>query len=96
MEEFIMTKTEFSERIAEKLDVSKKQANAFVDAFTNTLTEALKDGEKVTFTGFGTFEPSVVAEHEGVNPTTGERITIPEKVRAKFSAGKTLKDILNK
>ena len=80
--------------IAEKTDLSKKDIETVVDTMTEVITKALKDGEKVTLTGFGTFRVSKRAERIGINPQTKEKITIPAMNLPKFTAGKVLKEMI--
>ena len=93
---FIMNKSELVEAMAKKADLSKKDAAAALDAFTETITGALKKGDKVTLIGFGTFEVAKRAAREGKNPQTGEKIKIKASKAPKFKAGKALKDTVNK
>jgi DNA-binding protein HU-beta len=90
-----MNKAEFVAAIAEKADISRKDAEAAVKAFTDVVAEELKKGEKIQLVGFGTFEVSERAERVGRNPQTKEEITIPASKAPKFKAGKALKDALN-
>ena len=90
-----MNKTELINAIAEKTEMTKKDTEVFVNTFIKTVTEALTDGEKVQLTGFGTFDVTEIAEREGRNPKTEEKIIIPEHNRPKFKAGKGLKDAVN-
>ena len=79
-------------RIADKTDLTRKQAEAAVNAFTETVLEALKDGDKVQMMGFGTFEIKERAARVGRKPSTGETIEIPAKRVPSFKAGKGFKD----
>ena len=81
-------------RIAEKTDLSKKDIELMIDTMTDEITKALKNGDKVTFTGFGTFRASARAAREGINPQTKQRITIPAMTVPKFTAGKALKEAI--
>ena len=72
-----MNKAEFIRALAEKADLSLKDAAAAVDAYAEVVAEALKDGEKVAIAGLGTFELKAKAERQGFNPVTMEPITIP-------------------
>jgi DNA-binding protein HU-beta len=90
-----MNKTELVAEIAEKADLSKKDAEAAVRAFTDTVADALKSGDKVQLVGFGTFEVSERAARTGRNPQTGKEMKIPASKAPKFKAGKALKDIVN-
>ena len=89
-----MTKSEFSERVAEKSGLSKREATKAVDAFLDSITEALQQGESVSFTGFGKFSVTQRAARQGVNPRTGERVDIAAATVPKFSAGSALKGAL--
>lgn len=90
-----MNKGELSQTLAEKTGFSKKDAERFIDAFTGTVVDTLKQGENVNIVGFGKFEAKQKASRQGRNPKTGEPMTIPAKVAAKFSAGKAFKEALN-
>lgn len=87
-----MTKAEFVVKLAEKSELKKSEAEKAVNAFLETVTEALKTGDKVVFTGFGSFEVTERAAKEGRNPSTGEKIQIKATKAPKFKAGKGLKD----
>ena len=87
-----MTKGEFVDRIARDDRVgSKKQAGQAVEAVLDTISDALARGEDVNFTGFGKFSVAERGPRQGVNPRTGERITIPGGRVPRFSAGAGLK-----
>lgn len=90
-----MNKTELVAAIAEKADLSKKDAEAALKAFTEVIADALKKGDKVQLVGFGTFEVSERAARTGRNPQTGEEMNIPASKAPKFKAGKALKDMVN-
>ena len=94
-EGFVMNKSELVAAIASKADISKKNAEASVNAFTEVVAEELKKGEKIALIGFGTFEVSQRAARTGRNPQTGKEIKIPASKAPKFKAGKALKDALN-
>ena len=87
-----MNKTTLIAKIAEKSELNKKQAEAALNALTETITEALKAGEKVQLMGFGTFELKERAARIGRNPATKESIEIPAKKTPSFKAGKGFKD----
>ena len=91
-----MNKKELVAAVAAKVELSKKDAEAAVDAFTAVVEEELKNGGKVQLVGFGTFEVSERAAREGRNPRTNESITIAASKTPKFKAGKVLKDNINK
>ncbi|RJQ46417.1 MAG: HU family DNA-binding protein [Gaiellales bacterium] len=86
-----MGKSEFVSAVAEKADLNKTQAAAAVDAFIEAVTDALKKGEEVQFTGFGKFSVQHRAAREGINPQTKEKIQIAASKVPKFSAGSQLK-----
>ena len=91
-----MNKTELIAAVAEKTDLSKKDADAAVSAVLGAITDALKAGDKIQLVGFGTFEVSERAAREGRNPRTGETMTIAASKTPKFKPGKALKDEINK
>ncbi len=90
-----MNKTELVAAIAEKTELSKKDAEKAVKAFTDVVVEELKKGEKIQLVGFGTFEVSERAARTGRNPQTGAEMNIPASKSPKFKAGKAFKDVLN-
>lgn len=92
-----MQKTEFVKAVADKAgeSVSQKQAKLVIDTALDVIGETLARGQKVTLTGFGTFEVRDRQEREGVNPQTGEKITIPATKTPGFSASQSLKKIVN-
>ena len=90
-----MNKTELVAAMADKTELSKKDAEAALKAFTDVVAEELKKGEKIQLVGFGTFEVSERAAREGRNPRSGEVMHIAASKAPKFKAGKALKDIVN-
>ena len=90
-----MNKTELIEAMAKQAGLSKKDADAALKAFTDTVAKELKKGEKVTLIGFGTFEVGKRAARTGRNPQTGATIKIKAAKTPKFKAGKALKDTVN-
>ena len=90
-----MNKTELVAAMAEKTELSKKDAEKALKAFTDVVAEELKKGEKFQLVGFGTFEVAEREAREGRNPRTGETMTIAASKSPKFKAGKALKDSLN-
>ena len=90
-----MNKTELVAAMAEKTELSKKDAEKALKAFTDVVAEELKKGEKVQLVGFGAFEVAEREAREGRNPRTGETMTIAASKSPKFKAGKALKDSLN-
>ena len=91
-----MNKTELIDSMAAKTGLTKKNAEAALNAFVETVSEELTKGEKVSLVGFGTFEVSERAEREGRNPQTGETMKIAASKAPKFKAGRALKDTVNK
>ncbi len=86
-----MTKADFVDRLAAKSGLTKKDAAAVVDAFVEVVTDALKKGEDVQFTGFGKFYVQEREARQGINPQTKGKIAIPASKVPKFSAGLALK-----
>ena len=91
-----MNKGELITSVAEKSGLTKKDAEAAVSAFIQTITDAVTEGVKVQITGFGSFERHESAERMGRNPKTNEPIKIPAKFSPKFKAGKEFKEKVNK
>ena len=83
-----MNKTELVAAMAEKTELSKKDAEKALKAFTDVVAEELKKGEMVQLVGFGTFEVAEREAREGRNPRTGETMTIAASKSPKFKAGK--------
>ena len=90
-----MKKTELVAKVAAQAGVSAAEASKVVAAFTDVVTEALKAGDKVQLTGFGTFDVAERAARSGRNPFTGEEIEIKASKAPRFKAGKAFKDALN-
>ena len=90
-----MNKTELVAAMADAAEISKKDAEKALKAFTDVVADELKKGGKVQLVGFGTFEVSERAAREGRNPQTGETMKIEASKAPKFKAGKALKDIVN-
>lgn len=87
-----MTKQEFVDRVAERSGLTKADAGRAVDAFLATVTDALKRGDSVNFTGFGKFSTQKRAARMGVNPRNpGQKVHIPAATVPKFTAGTSLK-----
>lgn len=91
-----MKKTELVAAVAAKANLSKKDAEAAVAAFTASVEEALKAGEKVQLVGFGTFEVRERGARQGRNPQTGAVVEIAAAKIPAFKAGKALKDAIAK
>jgi DNA-binding protein HU-beta len=90
-----MNRQELVDSMAAKANITKKDADAALKGFMESVQEALKNGDKVQLVGFGTFEVAERAAREGKNPQTGEVIKIKASKAPKFKAGKALKDALN-
>jgi DNA-binding protein HU-beta len=87
-----VTKQEFIDQVAQKSGLGKREAGAAVEAFIDTVTDALKSGDSISFTGFGKFSTAQRAAREGVNPRNpGEKVQIPAATVPRFSAGSSLK-----
>jgi DNA-binding protein HU-beta len=93
---FAMNKAELVAQIAEEAGITKTQANAVIDSFTEAVTKTLKKNDSVTLVGFGTFSLSKRAARKGRNPQTGAAIKISAKKVAKFKAGTELAKAVNK
>lgn len=90
-----MNKSQLIESMATKLDTDKKTAENSLNAFIDTITEALQAGEKVNIIGFGTFELRERAARTGKNPQTGEVIEIAASKTPALKVGKTYKKLFN-
>ncbi|NLL07104.1 MAG: HU family DNA-binding protein [Clostridiaceae bacterium] len=91
-----MNKTDLVASMAEKGDLSKKDAEKALNAFIESVEETLSKGDKIQLVGFGTFEVRERAARKGRNPQTKEEIDIPATKAPVFKVGKGLKDIVNK
>lgn len=91
-----MTKAELVSAIAEKTELTKKDSEKALTAVLESITEALKKGEKVALVGFGTFEVRARAARQGINPQTKKKIKIPATKVPAFKAGKALKETVAK
>jgi len=87
-----LNKTELINSIAEKTGLTKKDSEKSVNAFLQSVEEALQKGDKVSLVGFGTFEVRTRKARTGRNPQTGDPIEIPASKVPAFKAGKALKD----
>jgi DNA-binding protein HU-beta len=87
-----MNKGELIDQIAEKANVTKKDADAILTAVLDVILESVAAGEKVTLVGFGTFEARDRQAREGRNPSTGKPIKIPATRVPAFSAGKVFRE----
>ncbi len=91
-----LNKAELVGSVAEKADLTKKDAEKVINAVFNSIEDALERGEKVQLVGFGTFEVRERAERMGRNPKTGEKINIPATKVPAFKAGKALRNAVAK
>jgi DNA-binding protein HU-beta len=90
-----VNKTELVERIAEKADLSRRDAESAVEAALKTIEEQLARGEEITLTGFGKFHVADRSARQGRNPQTGATIQIKASRVPRFSAGSKLKQVVN-
>ena len=90
-----MNKAELITSMAEKSNLTKKDAELALKAFIESVSETLENGDKVQLVGFGTFETRVRAEREGRNPRTKETIQIPAKNKVKYKQSSKIKEIVN-
>jgi len=90
-----VTKSDLIGQIASEADISKAAAEKSLKAFIDAVTGSLKNGDKVSLVGFGTFDVSKRAARKGRNPQTGEEIEIKASNVPRFKAGKSLKDAVN-
>ena len=91
-----MTKTQLINAIAEKANCTKKDADIALEATISAIEEALVAGEKVSITGFGTFEVRERGEKKCINPRTKEEMICPPSKAPAFKAGRALKEAVNK
>ena len=91
-----MNKTELIAAVAEKAELSKKDAEKAVNALLDTVVEEVAKCEKIQLVGFGTFERRERKEREGCNPQTGAKIPLPASMVPAFKVGKAFKDAVNK
>lgn len=87
-----MNKSELVDAVASETGAPKTKTAEMLDAMIKVITKALKKGDQVAITGFGTFKVSMRAARDGVNPATKAKIKIPARKAPKFTAGKTLKE----
>jgi integration host factor subunit beta len=90
-----MTKAELVEKVAEKIQLTKKQTETIVNILLNSITEALSEGDKVELRGFGSFRIRKRNPREGRNPKTGDTVQIPAKRVPFFKAGKELREMVD-
>ncbi|MBS0350505.1 MAG: HU family DNA-binding protein [Proteobacteria bacterium] len=90
-----MNKNELIDRISQKTGLSKSDANNALDAVTDVITDAMRDGEEIVLVGFGSFKVGKRAARTGRHPKTGEAMQIAASKVVKFKVGKKLKDAVN-
>jgi DNA-binding protein HU-beta len=90
-----MNKGQFIKSVAEKADLTAKQADAAYKAFVETVVEELKKGEKVQLVGFGTFELQHRPAREAFNPLTGSKVHVAASNAPKLKIGKSFKELFN-
>lgn len=91
-----MTKNEFIENVVMTTELNKKEVASVIDATIDEIKETIRNNDKVSFVGFGTFEPKISKARKGINPATKEKIYIPECQSVKFKVSKKFKEELNK
>jgi integration host factor subunit beta len=91
-----MTKAELVEKVADKIQLTKKQTETVVNLLLNSITEALSEGDKVELRGFGSFRIRNRNPREGRNPKTGDTVQIPAKRVPFFKAGKELREMVDR
>ncbi|MCI6007543.1 HU family DNA-binding protein [Oscillospiraceae bacterium LCP25S3_E10] len=91
-----MNKTELIAKVAEKSELSKKDAEKAVAAILDTIVSAVAEGDKIQLVGFGTFEQRQRNERTGVDPRSNTKITIPASKVPAFKAGSKFKEAVNK
>ncbi|MCX7015991.1 MAG: HU family DNA-binding protein [Candidatus Sumerlaeota bacterium] len=90
-----MTKADVANKITERTGLSRKEAMDAMEVFLRCIKNALKEGEKVSLVGFGTFYVKQKNSRNGRNPRTGEKIQIPSKQVATFKPGKAFREVVN-
>lgn len=90
-----MNKSDLINQVSTATGLTKTKAGEVIDVITESMKNALSNGDKVTLVGFGSFAPSKRKSRKGRNPKTGQVISIPEKVVVKFKSGAYLSDSVN-
>ena len=91
-----MTKAELIERVLTAADLNKKEAEAAVEAFFDSIIQSLREGEKIELRGFGSFRLRRREPRKGRNPKTGDKVDVPPKKVPYFKPGKELKELINR
>ena len=89
-----MNKADLATHVAKEVGITHQEANMALDVFVAAVKKALKKGDRVSLVGFGSWEVRKRAKRNGVNPQTGERITIAARKVVKFNPGKDLRDLV--
>ncbi len=89
-----MTKVDLIDQVAEKSELSKKEVEKLLETIITSIQTALKNGEKVSLTGLGTFVVKDKKARMARNPKTGEQVQVPAKKSPKFKPGKELKELI--
>ncbi len=90
-----MNKNELISAVADKTDLTKKDAQAAIEATLDVIKDTVKKGDKIQLIGFGNFEPKANKARTGINPSTGDKIQIKASKSVRFKVGKGFKDLLN-
>ena len=91
-----MNKSELMDAVAQKTGMTRKETETCLNSFVSVISETLSAGDKVQWTGFGTFELRERAARKGINPATGQQIDIAASNAPAFKPGKAFKDSFNK
>ncbi|MCB0308858.1 MAG: integration host factor subunit beta [Bdellovibrionales bacterium] len=91
-----MTKSDLIETLSQKANLPKKQAEMIVDLVFNSMTQALKDGDRIEIRGFGSFKVKSYKPYQGRNPKTGEKVDVKAKKLPFFKVGKELKELVDR
>ena len=94
-EDFLMTKAELVERVANQINLTKKQTEVVVNTVFSSITEALAEGKKVELRGFGSFRIRQRNARVGRNPKSGQKVEVPSKKVPFFKAGKELRELVD-
>ncbi len=90
-----MTKAELVEKVANKINLTKKQTEVIVNTLFQSITDSLSEGDKVELRGFGSFRIRERNARVGRNPKSGEKVEVPSKKVPFFKAGKELRAIVD-
>ncbi len=90
-----MTKADLIEKVAKKINLSRKETEVIVNNFFGCITQALSEGKKVELRGFGSFRVKKRNSRKGRNPKSGEKVSVPEKNVPFFKAGKELRQMVD-